>query len=501
MTFDPIFGGIALLFVLAGLSAGALRAGAALALLPLCVAGAMRLEPAIAGLPPVLTALAVWVALAGLLSMAPRRPARRPGAVSRLIGALLGAVQAVAAPVLLSGVLLGSVYRDAPDASASLREASAYQIVAQIGRRLPAAARLPGMAFPEPVAEAPDPAPELQPRPVDWAEARAWTGTAVRVLPGRVEATERASLAFEIDGRISAMTVHIGDHFAAGDVLARLETRALEIRLQEREAALIEAEAQLAEARQQLDRQSALFERGVVAEARLDNARAAHDSAAARVDAAQAAIDQARESLDDAVLRAPFDGSVAARLAEPAQTVGAVEPVFEVQSNGGGFEITATVPDTLVGRLRVGSEHGVGLLDGSDAEVTAELTEIGTRATSTAGFPVTLRVQDAGGNLRAGLSAEVRLRLVADRSTTQLVAVPLTAVAVGPGQTRAVFVHDAGAGVLRRQPVTLAGTEGDLALIGSGLAAGARVAVRGVPFLSDGMPVTLRGVGVARYDT
>ena len=95
----------------------------------------------------------------------------------------------------------------------------------------------------------------------------------------------------------------------------------------------------------------------------------------------------------------------------------------------------------------------------------------------------------------------MRLRLVADRSTTQLVAVPLTAVAVGPGQTRAVFVHDAGAGVLRRQPVTLAGTEGDLALIGSGLAAGARVAVRGGPFLSDGMPVTLRGVGVDRYDT
>ena len=357
-----------------------------------------------------------------------------------------------------------------------------------------------------------------------WAEAVPWTGAAERVLTGTVRAAERAPLGFEVEGRVASVEVHIGERFERGDVLAALDTTTLEIALEERRSALIEAEARLTEARQEAERQRALFGRGVAAEAALETAEAALGSARSRAEVARAAIRAAEDRLEDATLRAPYDGTVAARLAEPAQLLAAGEPAFEVQSEGGGFEIDATVPETLVGRLELGSRHRARVLDGSrggeGSLVTAELREVGSRAAAATGFPATLAVVDeevvlaaAGGtgpepatgpHLRAGTSVELHLMLDGSipgggSEPSGAVAVPIEALtAVEDGH--AVLVFDPEESVLRRRAVSLAGTEGRRALIVEGLAPGEVVATRGLPFLSDGQPVALQGVGIARYD-
>ncbi|WP_135506087.1 efflux RND transporter periplasmic adaptor subunit [Roseovarius aestuariivivens] len=490
MTFDLALPALAAFAVVLAWRAGVPRAAIGVLLVLGAVIAGLLLGP-IAGL----AGLAIWAA--GALRFSLGRATNAGGAPGLAIG--LGLAQAALVALLLPGLLLAGPYRNVPDAAEALRSATLYRVVHAIGAALPPAARNGALAFPTPVTATRE-TRTPPPRVIDWAKVSASDGTFIRTLPGELRAAERTPLAFEVEGRISEITVTIGDHFEAGDILARIDTHLLELALQEREAALIEATARLDEARQALERQKALFERGVVAETVLESATASLDAALSRQRVAQAGIDQAEDRLADATLHAPYAGSVAARLAEPAQTVRAGEPVLDIQSNGGSFEVAVTVPATIISKLRLGTEHKIRLLDGSNTTLTAKLTEIGARATGSSGFPVSLSLSDGTGQLRSGTSVEAALLLREATPRSDALSVPIQALLMGEGPARYVFVFDRATGMLDRRAVTLTRTEGQTALISKGLSRGEIVATRGVPFLSDGMAVTLRDTGITRYD-
>jgi len=64
---------------------------------------------------------------------------------------------------------------------------------------------------------------------------------------GVVEPQTRVGLTFESPGRVAEVAVDVGDAVEAGDVLARLDSGQLELRVQQAQAALALAEAQLAQ--------------------------------------------------------------------------------------------------------------------------------------------------------------------------------------------------------------------------------------------------------------
>lgn len=490
MSFDTVFIALIVLVALLGLRAGFVRSAIGAAALAIAA-----FVGATAGSSVTLISVGLWLLLA--LGFALVWPADGPSWTSRLTGSFLGAGQGAAAIVLLSGALLTSVYADRPEPAEHLRQASVYEAVVSLAR----ATNLDRTALLFPASLEPRPEQTHTAHPtIDWAEARPFTTGAVRELPGEVRALDRTSLAFEVGGRVTSVAVDIGDHFAAGDVLAQLDTHLLEIGVQERRAALIEAEARLSEARQEYERQTTLFERNVVSESAVETVAAALDSARSRYEIALRGIETAEDRLEDATLRAPYDGSVAVRRVEPAQTVSAGTPVLEIQSNGGGFEVTATVPDTVVARLSLGTEHAISALDGSGQTYVGVLDDIGTRATSTSGFPVTLRVSQTDTSLRSGLSVEVAFRLDGAATDAARIAVPVSAVWSDADQGHGVFVVDPETQQLAARSVTLAGTESGVALVSDGLQAGELVATRGIAFLEDGMAVHLRGIGTARYD-
>lgn len=445
--------------------------------------------------PPVALLVFGWMILTVISGLILRRLRKEnPSKQSWVIPIFLAGGQFVIATTLLWGGLMAS---DA-EASPALRAASLYPVVAGIGAVLPETSDL---SYPPPAAPGPQDDGAEPARPIDWAAATAFDGIIARTLTGTVQAAERAPLAFEADGRIEEITVEIGDAFRRGDVLARLDDTTFRNTLAERRAALVEAEARHVEAEQDLARQRSLFERGVVAEARLEAAQATMNTTISRLEIARTGVQQAEDRLDDAALLAPYDGSVAARYAEPAQTVASGAPVFEVQGESAGLQIAITVPEALISQLEVGSEHPARLLNGSNVALLAVVHDIGTRANSASGFPVTLTITAAQGPIRAGMSAEVELRLPRpNRGDEAMVSVPMNAILPHDGTTYVAFVFDPASDTLTRRAVSLSGYEGDFALIGDGLKDGDIVATRGLSFLRDGMPVSLRGFGIARYD-
>lgn len=500
----------ALLGGLFAFSAIGLRSGiAATTLLALGLFGTLLVAVSIGTPDALLVLLAAWFGVAvlvaflsGRLGWAPRNRRSRIGAV------LIAAGQFAAVSVLATG----SLGMRMPDGAEVLRSASAYPHIAGAGERLiaietdllPAPAVM--LTYPAPIeAEAEAEIANTDPaaRPIDWAEVAAFENRVTRFLTGHTVAADRAPISFEASGTVLRVHVELGESFAAGDILAELDPTPLQIAVDERRAGLIEADALAREANLTLDRQRQLAENGTIAQAALDRAEASAEAAQSRLAMTLAGIRSAEDRLADTLLYAPFDGIVADRMIEPAQSIQAGVPAFEIQDVNAGYQIEIVVPETLIGRIEAGAEHRAILLDGNDSPVIARVHEIGSRANATTGFPVTLDVLAATDPVRAGMTVEVQLSLPFSDLGEQrigLAAVPYTAILPGDGERHVSFVYDPETGTLERRDITVAGREGTTTLISEGLVPGEIVATRGLPFLLDGQAVALRGVGIARYD-
>jgi RND family efflux transporter MFP subunit len=161
------------------------------------------------------------------------------------------------------------------------------------------------------------------------------TGAASQV-PARVVAVQTANLATRGSGTVEAVPVDVGSRVRAGQVVVRLEGSGAE-------SAVASAEAQAEVARRTFERMSNLERDGAATKQELDQAEAAFRTAEARLDEAVAARDYF-------ILRAPFDGTVTARLADPGDLAVPGRPIL-VLSGSGGVKVEADVPAPMVDRV------------------------------------------------------------------------------------------------------------------------------------------------------
>ncbi|EPC01995.1 hypothetical protein L861_20295 [Litchfieldella anticariensis FP35 = DSM 16096] len=345
--------------------------------------------------------------------------------------------------------------------------------------------------------ESPTPA-----RVVDTYVVQPANGPSITTLSGQIQAAEKTSLSFEISGEIERMAVDVGDHFAAGDVLAELNDARYRLVLNQRRAEESEARAQHQEKRQDYTRQASLQEKGFVSQAHLDTARAALDTAESQLASAAAARELAERDLRMTSLHAPFDGSVSQRHVEPSERVSANQAVFGVISEREGFEMHTNIPETLVTAIPPDSTHRVSVpaLDG--ASIPATVRHLGTQPQSSNNYPMVLSLDDAPPGLRSGMTAQVELSIhkaqAADTQTLQW-SIPLTALVYDPeGSAHVLRVTDEMR--LERVAVDVDSIDDGVAIIHGEMTAGERIVARGAEFVSEGETVSLLGQGPERYN-
>ncbi|QEH32534.1 Macrolide export protein MacA [Aquisphaera giovannonii] len=337
-----------------------------------------------------------------------------------------------------------------------------------------------------------------------------------------VKEVERAELSFRVDGTIESLlevkgpdgrphTVHEGDVIARGTPLAKLDARdyrrerdmAAE-RLAGAEARRAQAEAEAGLARVERERAERLAQRASATASELDAARARDASSRAalagarrEVESARIALDQAEANLSYCSLASPFERArVASRSVDLGQRVTAGRAAFVVHDLS-GVAIAFGVPDTLVGRIKLGDPMEV-TSDALPAErFRGVVYKIGAAADArTRTYPVEVRVDDPRG-LRPGMIATVHLSRASDA-----LLLPLTALvprASGPGCDAFVVVDGPHGPVVRRRRATIEDVVDDRATVladatpgpGQSLAPGDRVVVDGVHRLSDGRAVVV----------
>lgn len=141
------------------------------------------------------------------------------------------------------------------------------------------------------------------------------------LLPMSVFAADSVRLTTPVSGVVKAVFVEPGQHVKKGDKLLALDDVRYQAKLMEAEAGVMRAKQEADDADKDLKRAEDLYARGVSSTTELDAVKLRHVRAGASLKEAQARQIIAQKNLDDTVLKAPFDGVVKSREAEPGMFV------------------------------------------------------------------------------------------------------------------------------------------------------------------------------------
>lgn len=391
--------------------------------------------------------------------------------------------------------------------------------------------------------EQPQPVRVDRPRPVKTVTVSAWEDAHTRVFPGRVEASRRVELAFQVAGVITELPVKEGQNVAAGDVIAQLRTDEFQARLEaikgrldraraelqtalagerpeerlRREADVRSARARLANAQTEYERYARLLPGRAISRAQYEQAETAVQVAeesyqvslqilekagmareevvlARRADlrGLEGQVVEAQLQLDDCTLRAPFDGVIAQRFVEQGENVQAKQRVVRFQDVD-EIEIILDVPESIMA-----------------ADIrTAEIVSMVARFTGAPGleFPVTIReiaqsadpvtqtfqvrvVMEAPEGIRVlpGMTATVTASYRRAAVLGNRILAPVTAVSKDASGRQVAWVLDE-KGKVTPRVVKLGEMSGGQVEILEGLEPGQRIASAGTSFLREGMKV------------
>lgn len=313
-----------------------------------------------------------------------------------------------------------------------------------------------------------------------------------RKFPGTIEAVDSSRISFEVDGIIAGINVDVGAQFKKGDVLAVLDTKPFELNVESAKATLSRASAQLAEKKSAFEREQRIQaeDSGATTQRAVDQARAAYESQIQNVSYNRSQLDLAERNLTNTELRAPFDGTVAARFVEASEVAARGQHILEVYAEG-AMQISVSVPEQIIDKVKTGVEGTVVLANRPDEPYVATVSEVGSAAISANAFPVKALIVNADERVRPGMTAELELNFVAEGQPTGYL-IPLQALLPGvEGDDRSVFLYDAATSTLRKTAVSTRGIQGNRVIVTQGVSPGDVLVVAGVPFLADGQEVRL----------
>jgi RND family efflux transporter MFP subunit len=267
---------------------------------------------------------------------------------------------------------------------------------------------------------------------------------------GTVRAAQTSELASQMMGNIVEIRVHEGDRVQRGQILAVIDESQPRAALDRAMAAGTAAQQQLAAANSDLslaestlERYRSLYERKSVSPQEFDEINSRRQAALARRDMAQAgqaqaqaAVVQARTSLDYARIRAPFDGVVSEKKADPGTLVAPGMPIFTVEDIR-HYRLEATLNEHDLQYARVGQLLPVTIDALGQTDLRGRVVQIVPAADpGSRSFLVKIELP-ADSRLRSGLFGRVEFA----RGEHSSLLIPRTAV-IERGQLQGVFVLD-----------------------------------------------------------
>ncbi|MGO8765620.1 MAG: efflux RND transporter periplasmic adaptor subunit [Limisphaerales bacterium] len=325
---------------------------------------------------------------------------------------------------------------------------------------------------------------------------------------GYVTARREATVSSKVTGKVIEVLIEEGLKVTNNQVLARLDDSnvktSLDVavaQLASARAAVAETQAQLDDANQEYIRAQALSAQHIESQSDLDLAQSNAKALQAHlvqqkldIITAERTVDEWQQQMDDMIIRAPFDGVITTKDAQPGEMISPI-------SAGGGFtrtgigtivdmkslEIEIDVNESYINRVEPGQAVEATLDAYPDWTIPCKVIAIiptADRDKSTVKVRVGFDQLDP--RILPDMSVKVAFRDTGETSPGHLVIVPKTAVLNRDGRDIVFVVRD---GRVERRAVTVRDTQNDDSLLSAGVSDGDKVVLAAPDNLQDGMTV------------
>ena len=219
-------------------------------------------------------------------------------------------------------------------------------------------------------------------------------------VTGRTQAVRAVTVAAETQGQIASLNFQKGSTVQKGQILARLNVKDRNARLQEAKQLLNQREIQYKAAKE-------LTAKGYNSRVRLAESQAA-------VEAARAQVKQTQEELKNTVITAPFNGIINQQMVEIGDFVSVGNPIAQIVDLS-SIEIVGFLTEKQIGQVQEGNAISASLLN--DQIVDGKVTFIAAAADQdTRTFEMEMTVPNPNNKIKEGLTAKIMVPFTQDQA-------------------------------------------------------------------------------------
>jgi len=300
-------------------------------------------------------------------------------------------------------------------------------------------------------------------------------------FPAVIQSSQLTVMSFEVGGVLKQVSAVEGSRVQKGDVLAKLDQRDLQAKLNS-------ARAQFKHADTEYQRALRLIKADAISRSILEQREYQYD-------VSKSQLKTATKALEDSILVAPFSGSIAKVSVEEREAVRAGAPAITILGKG-ELEAKLNLPARIMARAGEGGRpqlEGYLVLDVAPQQrIPATFKSVSLEADAASQtYEVTLTFSEPEGlMILPGMNAVVWLKasqhVASDFSS---VSIPLASIA-SDGEQRYVWVVDSDSMRLSRRNIVLDEGVGRMLNVITGLEIKEVIVAAGISYLSEGMEVS-----------
>ena len=330
--------------------------------------------------------------------------------------------------------------------------------------------------------------PPIELAAVDVATVAPQTLSRSLPLSGSMSPIVQATVRSKVGGEVELMPLREGQDVREGELIARIDTRNLQAQYDRQLAAVERARADLDLATLNRDKNRAMLEKRYISQNTYEATESAFAGSVASLKLAEADARLAKISLDDAVVRAPFAGTIAKRHVQPGEKV-SMDSTIVTLVDLRQMVLEAAVPAADIPAVQIGQAARFQVGGFGAQEFVGEVQRINPiTADGSRAITIYIAVPNPDRALKGGMFAQGALTL---DKTQPVLAVPERAVHEEAG---AAYVYTLRDDTIVRTNVRVgaAAPGGTFVEVREGLSAGDRVIVTQITAEQVGKRVVVR---------
>ena len=292
-------------------------------------------------------------------------------------------------------------------------------------------------------------------------------------IQGSVDTKENILIQPEYSGTLTSLTVKAGQKVSKGQILGRVDDAGMSQQL-------ASAENQYSLAKTTYERQKNLWDKKIGSEIQYLQAQT-------QMVSAQKAVAQIKAQLAKTVIRAPFTGTIDEVFVEKGQVVAPSQQGLMRIVNLGNMYVSTTVPETYIGKLKVGTEVDV-FLTSLGKTYKGKVRQVGNYINpDNRSFGIEVSVPNPENLLRPNQVAKLK---IIDYVNKNALVVPTSIIQEDGSGKHFVYTVEGSngkTGTAKKVVVTLGKSSDNVTEITGGLSANDVIVTEGVNNISEGM--------------